>query len=137
MPRVNLAGNTLRAHVIERRRRATLHTATLDEDPHPSMPRMTEAQFVESCALVRGIEEWLLKIFEVWACESKGSTWIADAVDMPSGMVNIPVQQEAIRLTLVEAARLCGHSMSFRELQSLHCQAMNKVTDNLLARPAP
>lgn len=128
------AEEILRRHVIERRRLASLHSATLDEDPHPSMPAMSRAQFIESCLLVRGIEEWFLDILEEWGCESNGATWIADAVHLPSGVVNIPIEQEAIKLTLTQAARRKGCKLSHRELQRLYRQAVAIIVDNLLAR---
>lgn len=128
------AEDILRRHVVERRRLATLHSATLDEEPHPSMPSMSRAQFIASCSLVRGIEEWFLDIVEEWACESDGATWIADAVHLPSGVVNIPIEQEAIRLTLTQAARRKGCTLTYRELQRVYRQAIATIVDNLLAQ---
>ena len=128
------AADILRRHVIERRRRASIRSVNLDEDPRTAVPRMSDAQFADSCLLVRGVPEWTLQLLEIWVCESAGSTWTVDAVEMRGELKNIPIAQVAVKLTLRQAAARLGASLTYPQVKALYVEAMSIVTDNLVAR---
>lgn len=128
------AGEILRRHVIERRHRVAVESLDPEQDPRSAVPRMNDGQFADSCLLVKGVPRLVLDMLECWWCDSKGSTWTVDAVQMPSGMRNIPIAQVAQRLTLREAAQRAGMAASYKEARSMYMEAMSVVTDNLVAR---
>ena len=129
------AGEILRRHVIERRRRAVTHSATLDDDPHSAVPKMSDAQFADSCQLVQGVPEGILRMLEVWYCESAGTTLTVDAVEMPEGIENIPTVQVAVKFTLRQAAKLAGIlGITTAEARNMHRAAKDQVTDKLVQR---
>jgi len=124
-------GEILRRHVNERRIRSSVRSMVLDGDP---LPRMTDAQFVDSCQLVQGVPEWTLQLLETWWCESAGPAWTVNAVQIGNQMVNVPIEQVATRLTLVQAAERLGVSATYRQLDALYREAMSLVLDNVIKR---
>lgn len=131
---VNEAATILRLHVIERRHRAGIKSVCLDGDPGRAVPRMSQSEFVMSCALVKGVPEFTLDLLEEWVCGSAGSTWTVDAVVMRGEPKNVPKEQVAIPLKMTEAAELLGHIMTFKECRALYAEAQSIVLDNLIAR---
>lgn len=130
----NEAADILRLHVIERRHRAGIKSVCLDQDPGRAVPRMSQADFILSCALVRGVPEFTLDLLEEWVCGSAGSTWTVDAVVMRGEPKNIPKEQVAIPLKLTEAAKLLGLMMTYKECKALYAEAQSIVLDNLIER---
>jgi hypothetical protein len=128
------AGEILRRHVIERRHRVAVESLDPEQDPRCAVPRMNDAQFADSCLLVRGVPNIVLAMLEAWYCDSAGATWTVDAVQMPSGLRNIPIAQVAQRLTLREAAYRVGLPADYKQARTLYMEAMSRVTDNLIER---
>jgi hypothetical protein len=120
--------------VIERHMRGAVRSVVLDDDFSSSVPRMNEAEWLASCALVKGVSEATLQLLEVWVCESAGSTWTVDAVVIQGKVKNVPINQIALRLTLAEAARRLGWDLHHTEARKLYRQALNQVNDNLVGR---
>lgn len=130
----NEAADILRMHVIERRHRVGIKSLCLDQDPGQAVPRMSDSQFILSCALVRGVPEFTLDLLEEWVCGSAGSTWTVDAVVMRGEPKNIPKEQVAIPLKMTEAAELLGQFMTYKECKALYSEAQSIVLDNLIER---
>jgi hypothetical protein len=131
---VSEAGEILRRHVIERRHRNQPQSVDPAEDPSSAIPRMSEPQFADSCLLVKGVSEWTLKMLESWYCDSLESTWTVDAVRVRGKLVNVPIAQVAVRLTLRQAAERVGLGVSPKQARTLYMEAMSVVTDNLVER---
>lgn len=130
------ASEILRRHVVERRRRASTHSAILDDEPSLAMPPMSNAEFADSCLLVDGVPEVTLAMLEIWHCEDGGSTWTVDAVKIGGNLVNVPIEQIAIKLTLRESAQRVGVYISAQHAKQLYRDAMDTVTDNVVRRAA-
>lgn len=131
---VNEAADILRLHVIERRHRVGIKSVCLDGDPTRSVPRMSHAEFILSCALVKGVPEFTLDLLEEWVCGTAGSTWTVDAVVMRGEPRNVPKEQVAIPLKLTEAAENLGMMLKWKECRALYAEAQSIVLDNLIER---
>lgn len=127
------AEDILKRHVLERRLRTCIRSLVLDGEL-AQVPRMSEAQWVNSCQLTRGVPELTLQLLEAWLFESKGSTWTVNAVRIQGKVRNIPIEQIAVRLTLSEAAEALGMTLTYRQAKTLLREAMSIVLDNLVER---
>lgn len=126
------AGEILRRHVQLRRMRRSIRSVNLEDAG--ARGGSSDIDFEDSCALVIGVPEWTLDMLEVWVCDSAGSTWTVDAVQIRGRMENIPCEQVAVPLTLSQAARRLGAHLNFKQARALYAEAMSIVTDNLIAR---
>jgi predicted ATPase len=121
----------LRDFVKARHRRSATRSANLELVPdHSGPPR--EDNYAKLCQLVKGVPEFTLRMLQVWHCASAGSTWTVNAVEVGGRMLNIPIEQVAVRLKLTEAAELLGHPMSYKQCMALYAEAQSIVLDNLV-----
>jgi hypothetical protein len=127
------AEDILKRHVLERKLRTSIRSLVLDGEL-AQIPRMSQAQWIDSCQLTRGVPELTLQLLEAWLFESKGSTWTVNAVRIQGKLKNIPIEQIAVRLTLSEAAAALGQTLTYRQCQTLLREAMSVVLDNLVER---
>lgn len=128
------AGEILRRYVMARRRRGSVRSVNLESEGVTGGSGGETGGYANLCALVRGVPEWTLAMLEIWVCDNAGSTWSVDVVVMRGEPRNIPVAQEAVRLTLREAAERLGVRLTHQRARALYREAMSIVTDNLVAR---
>lgn len=132
------ATEVLRRHVTERHLRySTIRGVKLDPDDYEGEPRMSDAQWVDSLGLVRGVSRAALALLELYYTSRQGgTTWTVDAVEIAGEVVNVPAQQVAVRLTLKEAAYWAGLDLSYAEARALQRQAIEAIQDNMVRRAA-
>lgn len=131
--RTPTASDVLRRHARERYIRAGIRSACLDGDL-VTAERMSQAAFVESCALVRGVPEVLLTILGHYFCESAGWSWREVLVEVQGEQCEVRVERATIPLTLAQAARRAGYDLGWQELKQMRAQAIARITDNVIAR---
>lgn len=125
--------SVLRRYILAKRKRQGIRSASLEVQGEPS-GTLKEDNYAELCQLVKGVPEFTLKLLEAWWCESLGSTWTVNAVEIRGRMHNIPIEQVAVRMTLREAAEFLGYKMTQQQARRLYNEAMSIVLDNLIER---
>lgn len=132
------ATEVLHNHARERWLRRAIRSVRLDGDPGV-VRRMSEGEWVDSCALVRGVPAELLDVLGVRECEAGAATWNGVAIEGIDDW--LLTEQVAKPLTLEQAARrlvqLTGSavvSVGGADLRKMRMAAIATVGENLLAR---
>lgn len=128
------AGDLLKRFVEARRLRSGVRS--VDTSMTPIDGGHKEDEYAHLCQLVKGVDEWTLKLLDVWWCDSKGAVWEPAALELRGKMMNLPMQQVPVRLTLSEAAEKLGVRLTFKQARALYREAVSVVTDNLVERIA-
>ena len=128
------ATDLLKRHAIERRIRSGIKSVNLDRDPNMAVPAMTHGQWVDSCLLMRGVNDIVLAMLEVYYCEDAGSQWTEVLVEIQGQQQEVRVEQVPIRLTLREAAERIGLNITWIEARTAHRKAIAVVNENLCRR---
>jgi hypothetical protein len=127
------ATEVLRWHAIERHLRAGIRSVNLG-DGFGVVERMSEARWVDSCALVRGVPAELLDVLGVRECEADESTWIEEAREVMGAPEWVATSQVARPMTLARAAARLGLALDYAELRKMRQAAIAVVTENQLRR---
>lgn len=135
------ATEVLTDHARERWLRRAIRSVQLDGD-RGAVRRMSEGEWVDSCALVRGVSAELLDVLGVRECEASASTWSKLGIDLPDARtLEINTEQVATPLTLEQAARrlvaIAGSavvSVGGQDLRKMRMAAIATVSENILAR---
>lgn len=128
------AGDLLKRHVIERRFRYSIRGVDMERDLRTAVPRMSHGQWVDSCQLTAGIPSEVLALISVWVWGTDGTTWTVDAVRVGEELMNVPLEQVAIPITLAEAARRLGMGLSYAQARALYRSAIDAVNEKLVRR---
>ena len=130
------ATDILRDHARERWLRRAIRSVTLDGD-RGGPPRMSEAAWVASCHLVRGVPGGLLDVLGLCECEASEGMWNWVAIDLPDARtLDLPTEQVARPMSLARAAALLGYALDYEAIRAMRFEALAIVTDNLLCREA-
>lgn len=124
----------LKRHARERYLRGCIRSANLDDDLSSGAPRMSAGAWVESCALVAGVDPLILDVIGLRECQAAGTTWNEEAVEIAGDWAWARTDQVARPPTLAQAAQKLGHPHSQAELSTMRLDAVQRVTENLLRR---
>jgi hypothetical protein len=127
------ATEILTAHARERWLRRAIRSVQLDGD-RGAVRRMTEGEWVDSCALVRGVPAELLDVLGVRECEAAGTYQNSEAISLPDRVLVVDTEQVATLLTLEQAARRAGVELGGADLRKMRMAAIATVGENMLAR---
>jgi hypothetical protein len=124
----------LKRHAIERHLRAAPRSARLDDDLSSGAPRMSEGAWVDSCALVAGVDPFILDVIGVRECHAAGWSVVVEAVEIQGEHHPIEMERVATPPTLAQAARKLGRPYPHAQLAAMRLDAIQRVTENLLRR---
>ena len=127
------ATGVLRDHARERWLRRAIRSVQLDGD-RGAVRRMGEGEWVDSCALVRGVPAELLDVLGVRECEASHTTWNLEAAVHMDEHYWRKTEQVARPLTLGDAAARLGLSLGHDDLRVMRMAAIRTVSENLSAR---
>jgi hypothetical protein len=135
------ATEILTDHARERWLRRSIRSVQLDGD-RGAVRRMSEGEWVDSCALVRGVPAELLDVLGLRECEANEATWSRLGIDLPDARtLELHTEQVATPLTLAQAAarlaRLTGSavvSVGGADLRKMRMAAIATVSENMMAR---
>jgi len=127
------ATEILTDHARERWLRRAIRSVQLDGD-RGAVRRMTEGEWVDSCALVRGVAAELLDVLGVRECEASEATWTREYAEHMGVPYERPTEQVAKPLTLVQAAARLRVERTYEELRDARLAAIATVTENMLRR---
>jgi hypothetical protein len=124
----------LTRHAVERYLRAAPRSANLDGDLTSGAPRMSEGTWVDSCALVAGVDPFILDVIGFRECQAAGWSVVVEAIEIQGEHHPIELERVARPPTLAQAARKLGRPHPQAQLASMRLDAIQRVTENLLRR---
>lgn len=124
----------LNRHARERFLRRAVRSANLDGDLASGAPRMSLGAWVESCALVAGVDERILDVLGARECLAAGTSWVVEGVEVQGQTWPIQLEQVAEPPTLAQAARMLGLRVPRADLKAMRLEAIQRIAENLLRR---
>lgn len=129
------AVDILREHVVERRLRYGIKAQDISGDPN-AQARMSQGQWVDSCALCAGVDHETLRLLDARFCAQVGTTWATQLVELQGGEVEVRKEQVALTPSWRQAAELSGLAITAAEARAMYGAAVESVQDRLLRRVA-
>lgn len=142
------ASEVLRCHAVERFLRGHVRSVNLDGDLG-AVRRMSQAEWVESCRLVVGLDEVTLDLLGLYFCASHDlcsckpavrqhgcphQRWDEILVDVQGTEEPVRKEKASRGLTLGQAAARMGLVRSFAQLKAMREAAIGRIVENQVRR---